>query len=127
MVMLPAAPTAGSRIPFDKVKEAANRLGITTNLEEVEIENGIARLNIGTTEQMQRADLQLVRDFLAGEGANTIEINAGLVQNQRLSDALVNHPSLALGAPSTVEVVQEVDLGPLGVYRILKITSKIGD
>jgi hypothetical protein len=65
---------------------AARNLGV--NLNEITIENGIARVRTGLTDTMPRSDIQLLLEHAASLGAKTVEVDSGYIANEKLMDFL---------------------------------------
>ena len=65
---------------------AASRLGV--DLEKIVISDGVARLRIGRTESIVKADLDALKGFLRGKGVTRVEVDTGLLSNSRLGGFL---------------------------------------
>lgn len=117
------APAAVTEIT-PALEQAAGRLGV--DLTAMPVENGVARVAIGTTQEMRLTDLRVLGDHLRARGVRTVQIDSGAIQNARLGDRLVDPARRAsiermLGGRLRVEVLDQADLGPLGTYRILRM------
>jgi len=96
-----------------RISRAASRLGIY--LGEVEIVNGVARINIQFTSSLLRADLHLFRNYLTNLGATSAVVRTGFVINPTLRQLLTR---LANSGRTLFGGLVEIESGSLFRFRI---------
>ncbi|MBX9679882.1 MAG: putative Ig domain-containing protein [Gemmataceae bacterium] len=107
----------------ERLAGAAQRLAV--NLNNVQIQNGVARVSVGHVDTINRADIRTLIDHLARNGATTVRLEA-MLQNPRLSEFLLNPRArrLLLGLDSELNVLGEVRLGT-SVERLVEIVIRV--
>jgi Pretoxin HINT domain len=65
---------------------AARRLGI--NASDITVNNGVANISIIQTRNLRFSDFDTLRSDLRANGASSVNINTGVVKNQRINDLL---------------------------------------
>jgi hypothetical protein len=116
-------PAPGINIP-DKVRRAAQRLGV--DLSSVEIARGVVRVRFNTLidTKAMGSDIATLIDFARQQGASTAVLDTGLIQHPVLSDWLADPERVRsmLGRPAQVRVILETEL-PFPVQRRGQIVS----
>jgi hypothetical protein len=62
--------------------DAAKRLGV--NLDDIAINNGVARMKIDLTSTLDPKDINQLKDVLRSRGAAKAEVDTGLIANEKL-------------------------------------------
>ncbi len=126
VVRVAAGAGAAAAAQADRLKEAMTRIGV--NLDKIQIQNGVAKLEAGLANKLSRDDFQLLVDFLRRQGAKSVEIEAWLF-NTKLSDLMVKRPDYVqwlFGGCSNVkmQVTLEVPIGNV-TERLVTITADL--
>ena len=69
-------------------KEAARRLGV--DLNNVTIKDGVARVRNGEASKLDASDINALKDHLRRQGVTRVEVDSGLLANEKLDTFLRN-------------------------------------
>jgi hypothetical protein len=106
------------------VAQAAADLGV--NLEQVRIENGVARLVVGRANTITVADVRTISSHLRSLGANSVVIETYL-ENPRLSELMTNPRAVQLllgNDTARLSVQGQITIGN-ATERLVQITAEL--